>query len=234
MKISYVVVVLSVMSIFLINSVNAFGAMDSGVDTTPKNTSKPDNTSKPGNTQSPKAGPGGLAGGDTSGTQADPYAGNRPSVSYGDGKGNIPGATSSGLSENGTIRDKNVTTNTNKNTQNKPHYDEKAPSESIDKSSTINDWFRDARDFIEEGEKKATVDQNELHKTSNTLYNILLAAGIASSVVVGMILGIKYMMGSVEEKADLKQLLVAYAVGCIVIFGAFGIWKLVVQILSDI
>lgn len=228
MKISYALIVLSIMSVFSVNSVEAFGAMDAGLpQTNPGNsTTKPSNkpsTPKPSTTAD-----------NPSGTHTDENAGNHVPVSYGDGKGNIPGATSSGLSENGTIRDKNVTTNTNKNTQNKPHYDEKAPSESIDKSSTIDGWFSDAKDFIKEGEKKATVDQEELHKTSNTLYNILLAAGIVSSIVVGMILGIKYMMGSVEEKADLKQLLVAYAVGCIVIFGAFGIWKLVVQILSDI
>ena len=42
------------------------------------------------------------------------------------------------------------------------------------------------------------------------------------------------MLGSVEEKADIKGLLIPYIVGCIIIFGAFAIWKLVVDILQGI
>ena len=42
------------------------------------------------------------------------------------------------------------------------------------------------------------------------------------------------MAGSVEQKAKVKDSLVPYIVGCIVIFGAFGIWKLVIQILNNL
>ena len=38
---------------------------------------------------------------------------------------------------------------------------------------------------------------------------------------------------SVEEKANIKEVLVPYVVGCIVIFGAFAIWKLIVTILGN-
>ena len=65
------------------------------------------------------------------------------------------------------------------------------------------------------------------------LYNALLIIGIIIAVIVGTILGIKFMIGSVEEKADIKKLLIPYIVGCIVVFGAFGIWKLVVTILAN-
>ena len=65
------------------------------------------------------------------------------------------------------------------------------------------------------------------------LYNALLIIGIIIAVIVGAILGIKFMMGSVGEKADIEKLLVPYVVGCIIVFGAFGIWKLVVTILAN-
>ena len=73
----------------------------------------------------------------------------------------------------------------------------------------------------------------ELQNFSNMLYNALLIIGIIIAVIVGTILGIKFMIGSVEEKADIKKLLIPYIVGCIVVFGAFGIWKLVVTILAN-
>ena len=40
--------------------------------------------------------------------------------------------------------------------------------------------------------------------------------------------------GSVSEKANVKETLIPYIAGCIVIFGAFGIWKLVVTIMSKV
>ena len=42
------------------------------------------------------------------------------------------------------------------------------------------------------------------------------------------------MAGSVEQKAKVKDSLVPYIVGCIVIFGGFGIWKLVLTLLESV
>lgn len=42
------------------------------------------------------------------------------------------------------------------------------------------------------------------------------------------------MLAPVGERAEAKKMLVPYAVGCAVVFGAFGIWKLVVTILQSI
>ena len=51
------------------------------------------------------------------------------------------------------------------------------------------------------------------------------------AVIIGLVIGIKFMVSSVEEKAKIKELLLPYVVGCGVVFGAFGIWSLVVNIL---
>lgn len=66
------------------------------------------------------------------------------------------------------------------------------------------------------------------------MYNLLLGLGIIVAVIVGIIIGIKYMIGSIDEKAECKQLLLPYFVSCFVVFGAFGIWKLAVNIVSKI
>ena len=42
------------------------------------------------------------------------------------------------------------------------------------------------------------------------------------------------MTGSVEQQADVKKLLVPYIAGCVVVFGAFGIWKIAVTIIASI
>ncbi len=88
--------------------------------------------------------------------------------------------------------------------------------------------------FVQKGEEQLNVDNKPLQNTSNFIYNLLLAIGIVIAVIVGMVIGIKYMTGSVEEKAEVQKIFVGYAVSCFVLFGAFGIWKFVVNILLGI
>ena len=59
------------------------------------------------------------------------------------------------------------------------------------------------------------------------LMGILSTIGIVVSVLVLMVLGIKYMMGSAEEKAEYKKTMIPYVVGAILIFGASTIASMV-------
>lgn len=77
-------------------------------------------------------------------------------------------------------------------------------------------------------------DQQNLQSFSKSLYNILLAIGVAVSVIIGMTLGIKFTMAGVDEKADIKKQLFIYIAGCVIVFGAFAIWKLAVDVLAQI
>lgn len=50
------------------------------------------------------------------------------------------------------------------------------------------------------------------------------------AVVIAMILGIQFMVASASEKAKVKEAIIPFVVGCIVVFGAFTIWKIAVNI----
>ena len=63
---------------------------------------------------------------------------------------------------------------------------------------------------------------------------MLLTIGIAIAVIVGAILGIKIITAEVEEKAKLKEMIIPYILGCVIVFSAFSIWKTIVQIGSNI
>lgn len=85
--------------------------------------------------------------------------------------------------------------------------------------------------FIQAGKDgSAKIDKGSLQNASSSIYNILLICGVIIAVLIGSIMGIKFMIGSVEEKAEIKAALVPFVIGCIVVFGAFGIWKIVVTI----
>lgn len=101
-----------------------------------------------------------------------------------------------------------------------------------DASSNLDDMISDADKFI--GNGNLTYNADDLSNVSNTIFNILVTVGIIIAVLMGAILGIKLMISGVEEKAQVKKLLMPYVVGCIIIFGGFGIWKLVVTILQGV
>ena len=100
----------------------------------------------------------------------------------------------------------------------------------------IDKTIEDSENFIKTDDENSNnnIDSQQLSDFFNPIYNVALIIGIIVSVIVGAILGIKFMTGSVEQKADTKKLLIPYVAGCIAVFGAFFIWKLVVTIMAGL
>lgn len=106
----------------------------------------------------------------------------------------------------------------------------------ISNAGVLEDIFESGDKFLDQGKVSGSevLNQTELKIGVNNIYNVLFALGVALSVLVGAILGIKFMMGSIEEQAKIKEALIPYVFGCIVVFGAFGIWKLVMTLGGNI
>lgn len=104
----------------------------------------------------------------------------------------------------------------------------------------LDQMIKDAEEFI--NDQGATIGnrpvnplrEGELQKTSSEIYTIVVVVGTALTVGVGLIIGIKYMVGSIEEKAEYKKILVPYVVACATIYGSLGIWKLLVNVLGSV
>lgn len=101
--------------------------------------------------------------------------------------------------------------------------------------------FKPAEDFISEGKQTTIIDDGKLVSGDannpgvvDIIYTILFNIAVAATVIVGAILGIKFMIASAEDKAEVKKSLIPYIVGNIVIYGAFIIWKLAVTIFSQL
>ena len=80
----------------------------------------------------------------------------------------------------------------------------------------------------------ATGAQSSVTNIGNQIIGIITTIGVVVAVVVLLVLGIKYMMGSASEKAEYKKTMIPYLVGAILIFGASAITKVVVSIGSGI
>ena len=57
----------------------------------------------------------------------------------------------------------------------------------------------------------------------NQVITIISTVGSIAAVVVLVVLGLKYMMGSAEEKADYKKTLIPYVIGACLVFAASAI-----------
>lgn len=75
------------------------------------------------------------------------------------------------------------------------------------------------------GQKATTSDTNteQVQNIGADIIRVISVIGIIASVVILMILGIKYMMGSAEEKAEYKKTMLPYLIGAVLLFAASGI-----------
>lgn len=96
-----------------------------------------------------------------------------------------------------------------------------------------SNWLETAKRWIELGREGRKSTESEWGGF-NDLAGILWGAGIFVILIIGSVLGIKYMFASVEEKASIKETLKPFIVGSVIILGAFGIWKFLVEFLDGV
>lgn len=83
--------------------------------------------------------------------------------------------------------------------------------------------------------KSAVTDPGSLSGTGTDKFDsigkkiigMVQAIGSIVSVLILVVLGIKYMMGSAEEKAEYKKTMIPYLIGAILIFAASNIASMI-------
>lgn len=102
-------------------------------------------------------------------------------------------------------------------------------------ATTIDNILESGENFLEAGDPVGnTINEQALQETSSFLFKTLLVIAICISVIIGAILGIQFILGSAEGKAKVSEALVPYVVGCAIVFGAFTIWSIIVNIGQEI
>lgn len=67
----------------------------------------------------------------------------------------------------------------------------------------------------------------EMTEIGGQIIGILQTIGVILSIIILIVLGIKYMMGSAEEKAEYKKTMIPYIVGAVFIFAASALANMV-------
>lgn len=97
-------------------------------------------------------------------------------------------------------------------------------------STVVSATNVDAADLAGKLHGTSTSASTSITDMGNQIIGIITTVGVVVAVVVLLVLGIKYMMGSASEKAEYKKTMIPYLVGAILIFGASAITKVVVSI----
>ena len=93
-----------------------------------------------------------------------------------------------------------------------------------------------ANKFIAKGKASASGAKGAVDEMSNQMLpiiNLLVNIGAGVMVAVVTYMGIKYFTSTPDALAKLKQQLIGVFVAGVVIFGAFGIWKMTLNIASQ-
>ncbi len=75
-----------------------------------------------------------------------------------------------------------------------------------------------------------TSGNSKLVNAGNQVLGVIYAVGVVVSIATVMIIGIRYMMASPGDRADLKARAIPFLIGAFITFGAVNILKIVGQI----
>ena len=84
-------------------------------------------------------------------------------------------------------------------------------------------------DVLSNLQEPADVESGEITTLGQKIVGIVQVVGVVIAVVVILVIGIKYLIGSAEEKAEYKKTMIPYIVGAVLIFGATTIANVVFQ-----
>ena len=78
------------------------------------------------------------------------------------------------------------------------------------------------------------VQTNDLTKVGNNIVTIIQVVGIVIAVIVLLVIGIKYMMGSASEKAEYKKTMIPYIVGAVPIFAGTSLVRVIYSLSTSV
>ena len=78
------------------------------------------------------------------------------------------------------------------------------------------------------------VQTNDLTKVGNNIVTIINVVGIVIAVIILLIIGIKYMMGSASEKAEYKKTMIPYIVGAVLIFAGTSLVRVIYSLSTSV
>ena len=78
------------------------------------------------------------------------------------------------------------------------------------------------------------IKTDDITNFSASLINVISIVGSAAAIITLIVLGIKYMMGSAEEKAEYKKTMIPYIVGAVLIFAGTSLVRVIYSLSTSV
>ena len=102
-------------------------------------------------------------------------------------------------------------------------------------NTPLDDIIQNGNNFLNAADDSTnTVDEEDLQNLSKFVSEVLLSVAIGVTILSGVVLGIKYVTQSIEDKAKIKESMIPWIIGIMVSFGAFTIWKITINFFQNI
>ena len=75
---------------------------------------------------------------------------------------------------------------------------------------------------------------NKITEGLNSILSLVRFVGSGISIIVVLMLGIKYMIASIEEKVEIKKRAIPIVIGCIILFATTNIVVMISEIVKDV
>ncbi len=99
----------------------------------------------------------------------------------------------------------------------------------------FSDWREQANEFFSRAdESESGISMAKAIEIFLPIGRVLVGIASIVLVVVGLIMGVKYMISGSNEKAQLKQKLIYYIISIVLVYGAVGIFSLIINIMNNI
>lgn len=92
----------------------------------------------------------------------------------------------------------------------------------------------DPDDFNPGNFQDAFQDAKDITDVGGTIITVIRVIGIAVTVICLIIIGIKYMTGTIQEKADYKKSMIPYLIGVFIFFTLSQILPVIIDLVSDL
>jgi len=94
----------------------------------------------------------------------------------------------------------------------------------------ISIYAKTPEELIKKMGNVGTYENEDLTDAGEKVVGIIQTVGTIAAIAILSILGIKYMAGSMEERADIKKAMIPYIVGAILLFATTSIVSMIYSI----
>ena len=104
---------------------------------------------------------------------------------------------------------------------------------SISLTTVVSASGIDAANLANQLKGNTSAAQGDVMNIGNQIIGIITTVGVVVAVVILLVLGIKYMMGSASEKAEYKKTIIPYIIGIALLLSSSTIVKIIAKMTAE-